>query len=36
MDTLSAHTEGFNLTLVTCTPTGVGSHRLLVYAALQQ
>lgn len=35
-DTLSAHTDGFNLTLVTCTPTGVGSHRLLVYAALQQ
>ena len=35
-DTLSAHTAGFCLTLVTCTPTGVGSHRLLVYAVLQQ
>lgn len=34
MDTLAAHNEGFSLTLVTCTPTGIGSHRLLVYAAL--
>lgn len=28
---LAAYTDGFKLTLVTCTPTGVGSHRLLVY-----
>lgn len=35
MDTLAAHNEGFGLTLVTCTPTGVGSHRLLVYASLE-
>ena len=28
---LTAYTDGFKLTLVTCTPTGVGSHRLLVY-----
>lgn len=34
MDTLEKHTEGFCLTLVTCTPTGIGSHRLLVYAEL--
>ena len=34
MDTLKAHNEGFSLTLVTCTPTGIGSHRLLVYAVL--
>ena len=34
MDTLAKHNEGFALTLVTCTPTGVGSHRLLVYAEL--
>ena len=34
MDTLAAHNEGFSLTLVTCTPTGIGSHRLLVYATL--
>ena len=34
MDTLLEHNEGFSLTLVTCTPTGVGSHRLLVYAAM--
>lgn len=33
---LGAYTAGFHLTLVTCTPTGVGSHRLLVYAALEQ
>ena len=35
METLLEHNEGFSLTLVTCTPTGVGSHRLLVYAALE-
>ena len=34
MDTLRDHNEGFSLTLVTCTPTGVGSHRLMVYANL--
>jgi len=34
MSTLYAHNEGYGLTLVTCTPTGVGSHRLLVYAQL--
>lgn len=34
MHTLAEHNEGFILTLVTCTPTGVGSHRLLVYATL--
>lgn len=34
MDTLREHNEGFNLTLVTCTPTGVCSHRLMVYAEL--
>lgn len=34
MNTLAAHNDGFTLTLVTCTPTGVGSHRLLVYASL--
>ena len=34
MDTLLEHNEGFSLTLVTCTPTGVGSHRLLVYAQM--
>ena len=32
---LEKHNEGFGLTLVTCTPTGIGSHRLLVYAELQ-
>lgn len=31
---LYEHSEGFQLTLVTCTPTGVGSQRLLVYAEL--
>lgn len=36
METLTEHNEGFCLTLVTCTPTGVGSHRLLVYAALDK
>lgn len=35
IDTLYEHNEGFQLTLVTCTPTGVGSHRLLIYAELQ-
>jgi len=30
-DAMASHTDGFKLTLVTCTPTGVGSHRLLVY-----
>lgn len=34
METLVSHNEGFSLTLVTCTPTGVASHRLLVYAVL--
>lgn len=34
MDTLLAHNDGFTLTLVTCTPVGVGSHRLMVYASL--
>lgn len=34
VDTLYQHTEGFQLTLVTCTPTGIGSERLLVYAEL--
>lgn len=34
MATLAEHNEGFCLTLVTCTPTGIGSHRLLVYAVL--
>lgn len=34
IDTLYQHNEGFQLTLVTCTPTGVGSQRLLVYAEL--
>ena len=28
---LASYTDGFKLTLVTCTPTGVGSHRLLIY-----
>ena len=28
MDTLGSHNEGFCLTLLTSTPTGVGSHRL--------
>ena len=32
---LSAHNEGYALTLVTCTPVGEGTHRLLVYAAIQ-
>lgn len=36
MNTLRDHNDGFLLTLVTCTPTGVGSHRLLVYAALTE
>lgn len=35
VDTLYDHNEGFQLTLVTCTPTGVGSQRLLVYAELE-
>ena len=34
MDTLADRNDGFSLTLVTCTPTGVGSHRLLIYAKL--
>ena len=34
MDSLAENNEGFCLTLVTCTPTGVGSHRLLVRAEL--
>ena len=34
MDTLQAHNEGFTLTLVTCTPTGIASHRLMIYASL--
>lgn len=34
MDSLAENNEGFSLTLVTCTPTGVGSHRLLVRAEL--
>ena len=34
VDKLYEHSEGFQLTLVTCTPTGVGSQRLLVYAEL--
>lgn len=33
---LSAFTGGYNLTLVTCTPTGVSSHRLLVRATLSE
>jgi len=32
---LSAHNEGYALTLVTCTPVGEGTHRLLIYAAMQ-
>ena len=36
MDTLRDHNEGFSLTLVTCTPTGIGSHRLMVYANLSK
>ncbi len=32
---LSAHNEGYALTLVTCTPVGEGTHRLLIYAAIQ-
>lgn len=36
MDTLREHNDGYILTLVTCTPTGVGSHRLLVYAELTE
>lgn len=35
LDTLYEHNEGFQLTLVTCTPTGVGDHRLLVYAEMR-
>ena len=34
MDTLRDHNEGFSLTLVTCTPMGVNSHRLMIYANL--
>lgn len=34
MDSLAENNEGFCLTLVTCTPTGVGSHRLMVRAEL--
>ncbi|MEA5151963.1 MAG: class D sortase [Oscillospiraceae bacterium] len=35
MDTLAGHNEGFGLTLVTCTPTKIATHRLLVYATLE-
>lgn len=35
MTTLTEHNEGYTLTLVTCTPTGVGSHRLLVFGSLK-
>lgn len=34
MDALTAHNEGFSLTLVTCTPIAVCTQRLLVYAEL--
>lgn len=34
VEKLYEHSDGFQLTLVTCTPTGVGSHRLLVYGEL--
>ncbi|MGN0627422.1 MAG: sortase [Oscillospiraceae bacterium] len=34
MDTLREHNEGFSLTLVTCTPKGTFTHRLLIYANL--
>lgn len=34
VEKLYEHSDGFQLTLVTCTPTGVGSQRLLVYAEL--
>ena len=34
MPTLRAHSEGFGLTLVTCTPVAVCTQRLLVYAVL--
>ena len=34
MDKLEENNEGYRLTLVTCTPTGIGDHRLLVYASL--
>lgn len=36
MARLKEHNDGFALTLVTCTPTGVGSHRLLAYASLTE
>ena len=32
---LSSHNDGYSLTLVTCTPVGKGTHRLLIYAAMQ-
>ncbi len=32
---LSFHNDGYSLTLVTCTPVGKGTHRLLIYAAMQ-
>ena len=34
VEKLYEHSDGFQLTLVTYTPTGVGSHRLLVYGEL--
>lgn len=34
LDTLLKHHEGCNLTLITYTPSRVGTHRLLVYAEL--
>lgn len=36
MSKLEEHNDGFALTLVTCTPTGVGSHRLLAYASITE
>ncbi|MGN0628692.1 MAG: sortase [Oscillospiraceae bacterium] len=36
MDTLREHNEGFSLTLVTCTPTGTYTHRLMIYANLSE
>lgn len=35
-DELAARNGGFNITLVTCTPVGVGSERLLVTGELMQ
>lgn len=35
MQTLAEHNDGYTLTLVTCTPTGIGSQRLLVFGTLK-